>query len=86
MITHAIASRVNQFNNLIDLEADYGTSGRKIVDAYEQNTKINGELAQYMHEKIEEHDRNSLVKKMPKMLTTRPLPDVLQKLRNGRKV
>jgi hypothetical protein len=64
---------------LIDLEAAYATRGRRIIDAYEENVKINEELCHYMHKKLEDHDRHSLVRKMPKMLTTRPIPRALEK-------
>lgn len=80
-----IGFRVTQFNNLIDLEAEYGRCGHAIVEAYEKSTKANRELSQYMHQKLEDHDRNSLVKKMPKRLTSRPLHDILQRGQSGRK-
>lgn len=32
-----------------------------------------------MRKKIEDHDRYSLVKKMPNTLTARPIPSVLEK-------
>ena len=74
-----IKPSASHFNRLVDLEEEYATRSRKLVDAYEENIGINQEICQYIRQKIEEHDRTSLVKKMPKMLTSRRLPEILEK-------
>jgi hypothetical protein len=80
-----IGPSVGHFNRLIDLEAEYATRGRQLSEACEENVDINREICQYIQQKIEEHDQNSLAKKMPKTLTSRPLPDILQRYRSGSK-
>ncbi|KAI0637537.1 hypothetical protein C8Q77DRAFT_1153270 [Trametes polyzona] len=56
---------VNQFNKLVDLEAEYATSGRGLIHNSEDWMKTNIELDRHLTRALEQHDRTMLSKKMP---------------------
>ncbi|KAL7281904.1 hypothetical protein ACG7TL_003370 [Trametes sanguinea] len=62
------AQSVEHFNMLVDLEAEYATAGRGLIQGSEDWIKINGELARGVKQVVEQHDRVALSKKMPSSL------------------
>ncbi|OJT04411.1 hypothetical protein TRAPUB_4867 [Trametes pubescens] len=64
------AESVAQFNNLVDLEAEYATSGRGLIRGSEDWLKTNRELDRSLTQVLEQHDRTMLSKKMPPKLIT----------------
>ncbi|KAI0352490.1 hypothetical protein OH77DRAFT_1513260 [Trametes cingulata] len=67
------ADSVAQFNNLVDLEAEYATVGRRLIHQSEDWIKTNRELSQRLAEAVEQHDKMMLSKKMPATLIASPL-------------
>ena len=61
---------MEQFNKLVDLEAEYATAGRSLIHGSEDWLKINRELTKEMKTAVEVHDRTLLSKKIPTSLIT----------------
>ncbi|KAH9933688.1 hypothetical protein B0H21DRAFT_825760 [Amylocystis lapponica] len=59
------AESVGHFNRLIDLEAEYAKFGRSIIDGFEDMTRLNQEICGDLGRTVEDHDRNTMSKKMP---------------------
>ncbi|KAJ3009534.1 hypothetical protein NUW54_g2748 [Trametes sanguinea] len=66
------AQRVKHFNMLVDLEAEYATAGRGLIQESEDWAKVNAELARGVKQVVEQHDRAALSKKMPTSLIVLP--------------
>ncbi|KAI9059054.1 hypothetical protein FKP32DRAFT_1596702 [Trametes sanguinea] len=64
--------RVEHFNMLVDLEAEYATAGRGLIQESEDWAKVNAELARGVKQVVEKHDRAALSKKMPTSLIVLP--------------
>ncbi|KZT26675.1 hypothetical protein NEOLEDRAFT_199803 [Neolentinus lepideus HHB14362 ss-1] len=67
------------FNRLIDLESEYAGYARKIGGKWEEMQKVNEEIQGQLRRTIQDHDRKSLVKKMPKMPFAINLPPSCRK-------
>ncbi|KAI0820712.1 hypothetical protein BC628DRAFT_1395979 [Trametes gibbosa] len=64
------ADSVAQFNKLVDLEAEYATTGRSLIHHSEDWVKTNQELSGGLTHSLELHDRMMMSKKMPAGLIT----------------
>ncbi|CDO76346.1 hypothetical protein BN946_scf185011.g10 [Trametes cinnabarina] len=62
------ARSVEHFNRLVDLEAEYATAGRGLIQESEDWRKLNGELTVASRPAVERHDRAALSKKFPSSL------------------
>ncbi|KDQ57838.1 hypothetical protein JAAARDRAFT_207297 [Jaapia argillacea MUCL 33604] len=71
---------IGHFNRFVDLESEYAEYGRKFTNEYEDLLKVNQEICGQLRRTIQDHDRKSLVKAMPKTLSA-PLPTICQRLR-----
>ncbi|EPQ57285.1 hypothetical protein GLOTRDRAFT_137644 [Gloeophyllum trabeum ATCC 11539] len=72
---------VLHFNHLIDLESEYASYARKMNGKWEEMLKVDTEINAQLRRAIQDHDRKSLVKKMPKRLFVDPMPATCQKFR-----
>ncbi|TFK54143.1 hypothetical protein OE88DRAFT_1642744 [Heliocybe sulcata] len=70
---------VLHFNRLIDLESEYAGYAHKMVGKWEEMLEVNEGIQGQLRRTIQDHDRRSLVKKMPKTLFVKGLPAVCQK-------
>jgi hypothetical protein len=57
---------------LVDLESDYATMRRKLVNTYEESHKIGEECIQKLNRIIRAHDRNSSKTFSDTLMTTHP--------------
>ncbi|KAI0957280.1 hypothetical protein AcW1_005724 [Taiwanofungus camphoratus] len=76
------AESVTQFNQLIDLEAEYAKSGRAVANGLEDALKVNQYLCGELTKIIEGHDRHTMSKKMPACIAP-PVPPMYSS-RDGR--
>lgn len=77
-----ILNSVTQFNQLIDLEAEYAKSGRAVANGLEDALKVNQYLCGELTKIIEGHDRHTMSKKMPACIAP-PVPPMYSS-RDGR--
>ncbi|KAF9466380.1 hypothetical protein BDZ94DRAFT_1319635 [Collybia nuda] len=68
---------IDHFNTLVDLEAEYATHRRRIVNGFEDLAKISQDISGGLTITIQEHNRNSLSRKFSSTLFPSSLPDVL---------
>ena len=67
-----IAFSVVHFNRLIDLEAEYAKQGRLLSNGYEQLVREGKNVCSGLGRMLSDHDRGSLIKRMPVQLTALP--------------
>ncbi|KAI8984848.1 hypothetical protein BD414DRAFT_489438 [Trametes punicea] len=59
------AESILHFNKLVDLEAEYATTGRGLIRGIEDLREANEELGRNLTKAVEQHDRTTLAKRMP---------------------
>lgn len=64
--------RATYFNSFIDLETEYASSRRGMVDDFDDTLKANKDITRQITQIVQEHDRHSLSKKFPKSLLAFP--------------
>jgi len=62
----------------VELEREYGAIGRKLGHAHEELSIAGDAIIAKLHTIIHDHDRNSLSKRLPASVFSRPLPACLQ--------
>ncbi|KAF8877620.1 hypothetical protein BD779DRAFT_1556937, partial [Infundibulicybe gibba] len=70
---------VDRFNTLIDLELEYASYHRKIIDGLEEFIKTTDDNSNKINDIIKNHDRHSLSKRFPASLFPTSLPAILSK-------
>ncbi|KAF8892601.1 hypothetical protein BD779DRAFT_1784199 [Infundibulicybe gibba] len=70
---------VDHFNTLIDLELEYASYHRKIIDGLEEFIKTTDDNSNNINDLIKNHDRHSLSKRFPTSLFPTSLPAILSK-------
>ncbi|KAF7796768.1 hypothetical protein EIP86_007951 [Pleurotus ostreatoroseus] len=76
------AESVDRYNQLIDLEADYATFGRKLIHGFEDLIKTQEGLNTTIRKNLETHDRGTLSKKMPTSIFKTQLPASIMKFKH----
>ena len=66
---HTLCS-ITHFNMLVDLEAEYATIGRNVIQGTEDFVKLNEQARVTLVAAVEKHDRSMLSKQMPATLIT----------------
>lgn len=72
---------IDQYNHLIELEAEYASFGRKLSHALDDLTVANRNVHTDIEKIIQAHDRGSIVKHIPKSLFGGKLPASIQRYR-----
>jgi hypothetical protein len=62
---------------LIDLEEEYASHQRGIIDGFDELAKASQDISHSLTETIQEHNRNSLSRKLPNKLFASSLSAVL---------
>jgi hypothetical protein len=62
----------------VELEREYGAIGRKLGHAHEEFNIASDTVTAKLHNIIRDHDRNSLSRRLPTSIFSRPLPAFLQ--------
>jgi hypothetical protein len=70
--------RRNSYSEFVELEREYGTNGRKLANAHEQFNIASDAVTAKLHNIIRDHDRNSLSRRLPASIFSRPFPAFLQ--------
>lgn len=70
--------RRNSYSEFVELEREYGANGRKLNHAHEQFNIASDAVTAKLHNIIRDHDRNSLSRRLPASLFSRPFPTCLQ--------
>ena len=70
--------RRNSYSEFVELEREYGTIGRKLDHAHEQFNIASDAVTAKLHNIIRDHDRNSLSRRVPASIFSRPFPAFLQ--------
>jgi len=70
------AESAEHFNALVDLENEYGTCSRNLVNGIEDVSRTNGHVRQQVQQAIHSIDRRGLHKKLPNSLFPASLEDM----------
>ena len=73
-----IKCRRTSYSGFVELEREYGAIGRKLNHAHEQFNITSDAVIAKLHNIICDHDRNSLSKRLPASIFSRPVPAFLQ--------
>ncbi|RDB24120.1 hypothetical protein Hypma_008784 [Hypsizygus marmoreus] len=76
-LENMVSESTDHFHNLINLESQYATHHRTVVDGFEDMHKIEQELSRFLVGTMQEHNRNSLSKKFSSTLFNLPLPAII---------
>lgn len=68
---------IAHFNTLVDLEEEYASHRRRIIDGFEELARASQDISHSLTETIQEHNRNSLSRKFSNTLFASSLPAVL---------
>jgi len=69
---------IGYFNALIDLEEEYASYRRNVIDGFDDLSKTTQEITYYLTKMIQENNRNSLSRKFSNTLFASPPPAIIR--------